>query len=251
MIYSGAKMIEIPITRTGRNYFPDVQDLYGRTIQALTLFPDCNPLNGGGIYPTDYEDWSVNLTADGQNYDLLNTPAAEFVNERVLGKPLELNMPLSLENCYIDARTVTSTGLLVAVVWFEADAQYRATAKTDLCSYNSFDINIVLMPGYRNYFPDNRDMAGKHFRGFNRDRAMETTPFGQVVADIDSNATYLTFVKGTYALMERVPLVAFEQTSFIERQKFDNIVFDFENSYLELSDINDTGALNITCEFER
>lgn len=251
MIYSGAKMIEIPITMVGRNYFPDLQDLYGRKIQALTLYPECLPLNGQSIAAADCKQWTVNLTSDGQNYDLLNTPAAEFVNSLVLGKPIELNMPLSFENCYIDAQQVSRAGVLVAVVWYEADPQYRAKATTDLCDYNSFDINLVLMPGYRNYFPDNRDMAGKHFRGFNHHLGIATTPFGQRAADINNNAVYLTFMNGTYALMERVPLMAFIQSDFIERQKFDNILFDFENSFVELSDINDTGALNITCEFER
>lgn len=253
MIYSGAKMIEIPINRIGRNYFPDVQDLYGRKIQTITLYQHAIPLSDTGAYieASDVEAWSINLTANGSTYEFLNVPATEFLIDNTLGKPIEIGHQLLLENCYIDAQTLTKSGKLIAVVWFETDDQYKVKATTDLSDYNSFDIYVSLGAGYRNYFPDNRDMAGKHFRGFNYNSEMTTTPYGTTAADLLGAATYISFIKGTYAIMERVPLVHFQQMDWIQRQKFDNIIFDFENSYLETADLNAAGAVNITCEFER
>lgn len=253
MIYSGAKMIEIPIDHVGRNYFPDVNDLYGRTIQSITLFPNCVPLSGkNSVLEDDYYAISLNLTSDGSTYEVLNAPVIQYSNYYTLGRNVEVNQKLSLEHCYFDVQYLSQTGVIVAVLWFEADKQYRADAKTDLDSINSFDVPLLLGTGYRNYLPDNRDMVDKHFRGFLVDSTMLYSPNGQQVDQQDLSPCYITLCKGSYAVIDRLPLQAFQQLWDIEKMRFDNIIFDFEQSFIEVAIGNEiNNIINIQCTYER
>ena len=253
MIYSGAKMIEIPIDHVGRNYFPDVNDLYGRTIQSISLFPSVVPLSGkASVNEEDYYGMSLNLTSDGSTYEVLNSPAIQYSSYYTLGKNVEVNQQLSLEHCYFDVQYLTQAGVIVAVLYFEADKQYRADAKTDLDSTNSFDTPLLLGAGYRNYLPDNRDMVDKHFRGFLIDSTMQYSPNGQPVDQYDLRPCYITLCKGSYAVIDRLPLQVFQQLWNIEKMRFDNILFDFEQSFIEVATNNEINLIiNIQCTYER
>lgn len=245
MKYSGAKLLEIQFNGKGRYFLPDDRILYNKKIQAIIPIIGINPIDGEKINSID--NCFINLTKDGQLFFYQNSLYLMDLNT-TQGKFDNINSTLSMPNCFIDV-TDDIIGTLPIVFLYEEESAINSTH--DISSnFDTFE--ILITNSRRIFFDDNRLLVGKKFRNFLA-TFPTITPNGNtaVSSDIQYNA-YITLCKGSNKIWERMPLFLLKQDFFIEKLNFQNIEFDFENSYIEVINNDDVNKyLTIAVEYER
>lgn len=85
-----------------------------------------------------------------------------------------------------------------------------------------------------NQFPDIDRMTGKRFRRL-LVSAQDTTPdLYAGVTEQQLENIYITLRKGTYNVLENVPVMLLYQLAMIQKTEFANIIFDFQSSFLTI-----------------
>lgn len=232
---SGAKTVLVPITKVGKNYIPFVEDLKNRTIKYIDIFftlllPDTE---AEGV--TAYTNTPYITLADitGNAYLINNRPVDDFLYTKNLGIRPEINSKLSLQNSFILNNDEDAIGkYYVLVFWYDLpEFSARNRKDTLVTDYISVPVPKVLA----NTLPNEERFAGKRFR-YILFSMVDTTPEGTTgISDDDEiNSLYLTLQKGSYKVLENVPLRLFYQAQMFDKMEFANIIFDMQNSFIKV-----------------
>ena len=231
---SGAQLVLVPITRVGRNYLPEVQYLRGRLIKYIDFYP-VNYLPGvttAGVATSD--DLYLTITNEQGNQQLhYEVPMDRFNYISTLGVRQPICNKISLTNSYINCQDAALVGKMAALVFWYDLPQYSARNTTEAVMTDAISVPLTTAVRY-NQLPDIDRLTGKRFR-----RIMLGTP--TVTPDLHSGLDlqklsniYLTLRKGTYNVLENVPVALLWQLGMMEKSEFANIIFDFQNSYLTI-----------------
>lgn len=254
MRYTCAKLISLKNLQIGKNYFPDLQEFLNKKILTINFIPNQKAPEIQAQDSSVEDGLYLSLTRDGQKYDYLNVPISEFSLTNCKGNNVEICRELLWQNCYIDCVSSNNVGkTAVFVVWYEYDKISMKDNGCNKSNYSNFDVRLVTGNGYKNFFDDNRDLFGKGFRGFVFDPSINISPNGNATYTNSKNV-FITLVKGGYAVIDSIPLVVFEQLGNYSQICFDNIMFDFENSYLQVFDTQDNinkKCVTISCSYQR
>lgn len=219
----------------GRTYFPLAQKLIGRRVQSINVVSGLTPFETDAQGTViDNDDITLSLTSNGTDYIFQDISLRRFRSDVCKGINISVSSVLSIQDCYITCTDDEQVGtILPLVVWYEVEGYKGVTSKRNL--FNSFDVKIDPSQ-YRNYLPDNRTLAG---RSFTRIFAAfpDVTPNyapGVNKADI-MKAGYITLVKGSFAVWDRMPVAMLDQLDWYIYQELDNIVFDFDSSFVEVA----------------
>lgn len=230
---SGAKMVLVPIRQTGKNYFPYVEDLKNRYIKFID-FHASDYLPGTDAPGLKlYQPTSVFLTLANEigNKLLFNEmPLENFDYQYTRGVRSEIGSKLSLQNCYIDCQDASIVGKTAAVVFYYDLPQFSARNKTDNLITDCLSVPVTTLSLY-NTFPDSERMSGKRFRLINFTTVSQTPDYYPGVTQYQDEV-YVTLRKGSFNVLENVPLSVFQQQTFITKLEFANIIFDFQASYM-------------------
>lgn len=231
---SGAQLVLVPITKLGRNYFPLVENLRNRYIKFIDLHMSSYLPGTTATGLTDTDSMYVTLRNDLGNEDIISRlPLERLDYAQTLGVRQPIAYKLSLENCYVDCQNSNMVGTTAAfVVWYDLP-QYTSKNSTDTIITDS--VTAPLMTSVRdNRLPDENRMVGKRFR-----RILVSTP--TTLPDLNTGITtaqlpniYLTLRKGSYNIIENVPLSIFVQLTMLEKSEFQNICFDMNSSFLTI-----------------
>lgn len=231
---SGAKTVLVPITKVGKNYIPFVEDLKNRTIKYIDivltkLLPDTE---AEGV--TEYAKTPYITLADitGNAYVINNRPVSEFLYEQTCGVRPEIGSKISLQNSFILNNDESAIGKYYLLVFWYDLPEFSARNRKDMLvtDYISVPISKVLA----NTLPNEERFTGKRFRyiWFSR---VETTPDGTTgVSDEEYGSLYVTLQRGSYKVLENVPLLLFYQARMVDKMEFANIIFDMQNSYIKV-----------------
>lgn len=250
---SGGKTVYVTIGQLGKNYFPDIEDLRDRYIKYIDYIP-VGALVGSSATPISQTAMlSVSLATKRLNYyKFINLPISRLDVTQNYGERVPVMSKLTLPNCYLFNEDASKIGQVVALTFWYDEQMYSRKNSTDLISIDSFE-KVITSNTNKVFFDDNRTLVNKRFRNFLVDFPT-TTPLGNTsINQSEAQNVYISFVKGNYAIIDRVPLLLFYQLGFYNQFDFSNIVFDFTSSFVEVAGSQDlTGkAVFINVVFEQ
>lgn len=257
MKYACATTIPVKLTQPGRNYFPLVQKLDGKKIYSITQV-NCIPFDGDTpVDPQYISSLTVNLTKDGRYYPVKDMGLDRIMLEYTRGVNLTLDCILSTQDCYLFVPDAVfpdvQDQVVTLLVWYEQEG-YSRVCDENSWRYKSFEVNIT-SGRYRNYFPDDRTLNGCAFsRLFCATPKTGVTPSNQpTIPYSDVDYLRVTLVRGSYEVWDRVPLIVLLQDEWYRHLHLNNIVFDFQSSYIEAVDTSAAvtgGSLAINVKFQ-
>lgn len=269
MVFSGFKLLQIPIQNVGRYSFPDDRTLYGKKIQAIIplmeVYPILNSLydisvyGGTPITSTDLNNITINLTANGQYYFYENN---SFNMSPIATQGIydSIDRVLSIPDCFIDVKSwYNNTGKTLQLAVFYEDKASINALQNLASNYETFEVevgdNINILRKF--YFGENRILVDKKIRNLLVSYPT-VTPEGNT--GINKNIEkygYITLVRGGHVIWEQMPVILLNQLYNYRKLQFENIMFDFNNSYIELAEIRSEDPLSLpayltfTAEYER
>lgn len=231
---SGAQMVFVPITKMGENKFPWVENIRSRFIKYIDFYA-CAYLPGTqatGLTTTD----SIFVTiknAAGNTELVRNLPLARFDYTQTLGIRQPIFSNICLSDCTVNCQNEDALGTVAAFVFWYDLPEFSQKNRTNRLVTDSVSVPLTTAVG-RNQFPDLDRMAGKRFRRLILGTPF-TTPdlFDGVMGDALNNV-YMTLRKGSYNVLENVPIKLMYQLAMIQKSEFQNIVFDFQSSFLTI-----------------
>lgn len=229
---SGAQLVLVPITKIGENRFPWVENLRGRYIKFIDFY-GCRYLPGTQkVGLTNTEDIFVTIKNEYGNKDLIrNLPLDRFDYSKTLGIRQPIASKISLQDCCVNCQADTSVGQVAAFVfWYDLPEFSQKNTTKDLV-IDALSVPIRTKMG-QNIFPDSERMTGKRFRRIILGLPTITPDLLSGIQENQAKNIYMTLRKGSYNVLENVPIWYMYQLEMLQKSEFQNIVFDFQSSFL-------------------
>lgn len=270
-IFSGFKLIQLPINKSGKINLPDDRTLYGKKIQAIIPMVGTYPLLNGmydlsvygteTINTTDLENMTINLTANGQYFFYQNSAfnMSQIATEGIYDN---INTVLSIPDCFVDVQAWYGNKhkILQLAVFYEDTASINAIQNV-ASNYNTFEVSVGSSDssnfGRKYYFEENRILVDKKFRNLLVSYPTVTPQGNTGINQNIEKYGYITLVRGGHILWQQMPVVLLNQLYNYRKLQFANIIFDFNNSYIELAEIQKAAPLTLpayltlTAEYQR
>lgn len=231
---SGAQLVLVPINRVGKNNFPWVENIRNRYIKYIDFY-------GGEYLPctdtpglTTTDSIFITITNAAGNTEIIrNLPLERLDYRKTLGIRQPIASRICMSDCSIDVQDSSAVGKMAAFVFWYDLPDYSRANSTDSLVIDSVSIPLTTSIRY-NLFPDVDRMTGKRFRRL-LVSAQELTPdLNAGVTEGQLENIYLTLRKGTYNVLENVPVMLLYQLAMIQKTEFANIIFDFHSSFLTI-----------------
>lgn len=235
---SGAQLVLVEIKRVGRNYLPIVENLRGRMIKYIDFcqtdyLPDTT---ARGVQST--ADMYFTIMNEAGNTELhREMPLERFDYAATLGVRQPVCSKISLQTSYIDCQDANNVGKVAALMFYYDLPEYSARNTTDTLITDAISIALTTATRY-NSLPDTDRLTGKRFRRILLGTP-SVTPDLQTGLDAQKLANcFITLRKGTYNVVENMPLPLLYQLAMLEKSEWANIIFDFQNSFVTIGGAN-------------
>ncbi len=235
---SGAQMVLVPITKLGENKFPWVENIRSRFIKYIDFY-GCRYLPGTkaeGLTTT--EDIFVTIKNDAGNTEIIrNLPLARLDYTQTLGIRQPVFSNIALSDCVVNCQNDTAIGTVAAFIfWYDLPNFSQKNMTTKLVT-DAVTIPLITTTG-RNQFPDLERMAGKRFRRIILGTPTLTPDLYDGLLEERLANIYMTLQKGSYKVLDNVPVMLMYQLGMLEKSEFQNIIFDFQSSFLTIGGDN-------------
>lgn len=229
---SGAQMVFVPITKMGENKFPWVENIRSRFIKYIDFY-GCRYLPGTqavGLTTTD--SIFVTVKSSAGNTELVrNLPLARFDYTQTLGMRQPIFSNIALSDCSVNCQNEDAVGTVAAFVfWYDLPDFSQKNSTKNLVT-DSVSIPLITDMG-KNQFPDSDRMTGKRFRRIILGAPSTTPDLYDGLFDDGLNNIYMTLRKGSYNILDNVPVKLMYQLAMLQKSEFQNIIFDFQSSFL-------------------
>lgn len=232
---SGAQLVLVEIKHVGRNYFPLVENLRGRMIKYIdfcqtTYLPAI--ANAVGLSAT--QDAYLTIMDEHGTTELhREMPLERYDYAATLGVRQPICAKISMQNSYLDVEDASYVGKVAAFMFYYDLPEFSARNSTDNVMTDAISVPLTTAIRY-NTLPDTDRLTGKRFRKILLGMPT-TTPDLQTGLDANKMGNlFITFRKGTYNVIENMPLPLFYQLAMLEKTEWANIIFDFQNSYITI-----------------
>ena len=232
---SGAQLVLVEIKRMGKNYLPNVQYLNGRVIKYIDFCPETylpDIANAIGLTSTDDMYFSI-TNEQGNEYLHYEMPLERFDYIQTLGVRQPIFNKISLPNSYIDCQDANNVGKVAALMVYYDLPNYSARNTTENVMTDAISVPITTSIRY-NQLPDTDRLTGKRFRRVLLGMPTTTPDYQTGLTQAQLANCYLTLRKGTYNVVENMPLPLLYQLQMLEKSEFANIIFDFQNSFVTI-----------------
>lgn len=232
---SGAQLVLVNITRVGRNYFPFVENLRSRIIKFIDFYPvQYLPGIANAVGLTSSADMFVTIFNEHGNEELhRQLPLERFDYTSTIGIRQPVMAKMNMQTSFVDCQDANNVGKVAAFVFYYDLPEYSARNTTDTLITDAISIPLTTEVRY-NQLPDTDRLTGKRFRRILLGTP-SITPDLQTGLDASKLANcYLTLRKGTYNIVENMPLPILWQMQMLEKSEWANIIFDFQNSYITI-----------------
>lgn len=231
---SGGKLVLVPIKQLGINKIPYIEDLRDRTIKYIDFHPASLLPDTDGQGVQDNSNMYVSI-ADvfGNEFIIKDLPLERFNYVQTLGVKQSICKKISLQNSAIICQNASNIGKYVALIFWYDLPEFSARNRSDVTVVDSVTVPITNVIRY-NSLPDEERMTGKRFRQILLGTPT-ITPDLRNALDLDKlNNIYITLRKGSYNVIENIPVVLFYQMQMLQKSVFANIIFDMQSSYLTI-----------------
>lgn len=246
---SGCQAVLVPIKQLGVNKFPFVENLNDRYIKYIDFAPATHLPDTDAVGLNSSDNIFVTLTNDYGNTQLIkDLPLARFDYEQTFGVRQTIGSTLCLSDCYLLNQDVSNIGKTALLVFWYDLPEFSQRNMTDNIIVDSLTVPLTTAIRY-NKLPDNDRMTGKRFRRI-LVTTPTTTPDGYYSVPFSSlSSIYLTLRKGSYNVVENLPIKLLYQLTKQEKTEFANIIFDFQSSYITLGGAGALSSLVGMCIF--
>jgi hypothetical protein len=232
---SGAQMVLVKIERVGRNYLPFVENLRSRFIKYID-FCQTSYLPGitGNVGLSSTDDMYFTIMNEyGQTELHRDMPLERFDYATTLGVRQPICAKISLQNSYINCQDANQVGKYAALIFWYDLPEYSARNTTDTVITDAISIPLTTEVRY-NLLPDTDRLTGKRFRRLLLGMPTVTPDFQTGLSTNELANCFLTLRKGTYNIVENLPVIMLWQMAMLEKSEFANIIFDFQNSFITI-----------------
>lgn len=238
MLAAGAIGRTIFAPANSKTYLPDILDLKGKVIKYIDCMNGLVDEDKHGIQITGgyMTDTYLNLMkADTKEIFIKDEPLVNFQLSERRGIRDNILKVVDFPNSYIENPSNNDVFLFL-VFWYDDFNLANIYSDTDLTNIDSFEVTQFNSTQNKMLFDENRTMYNKEIQDFYTILDNFTTPKNmQSVAPSDMICSYLTLVKNNFEFVQNVPLSLFSNMYIYDRIKLQNIVFDFTNSFIEIS----------------
>lgn len=233
---SGAQLVLVEIKHVGRNYFPLVENLRGRVVKYIdfcktTYLPAI--ANAVGLSAT--QDAYLTIMDEHGTTELhREMPLERYDYAATLGVRQPICKKISMQNSYIDVQDASYVSKVAAFMFYYDLPEFSARNSTDNVMTDAISIPLTTAIRY-NTLPDTDRLTGKRFRKILLGTPTVTPDMQTGLDDMTKLANcFITFRKGTYNVIENMPLPLLYQLAMLEKTEWANIIFDFQNSYITI-----------------
>lgn len=232
---SGAQLVLVEIKRVGKNYLPFVEVLRDRVIKYIdfcqtTYLPGIS--GAVGLQSTQDMYFTI-MNYMGTEELHRELPLERFDYAATLGVRQPVGAKMSLQNSYIDCQDANQVGKVAALMFYYDLPEYSARNSTVNVITDAISIPLTTSTRY-NQLPDTDRLTGKRFRRILLGVPSITPDFQAGLDSAKLANCFLTLRKGTYNVVENMPLPVLYQLAMLEKSEFANIIFDFQNSFITI-----------------
>ena len=225
-------MVLAPITQVGRNYLPYIEHIDGRVIKYIDFVPTSllpNTTAPGLNSTTDIFITIFDHTGTKEIHKQLPLERLSYVD--TLGVRQPINRRVAMDSCFIDCQDQNMVGTTAALVFWYELPQYSQANKSDVVLTDSIEIPITNVVQY-NPLPDADRLTGKRFRKILLGIPTVTPNKNSGLGTTELENCFVTLRKGSYRILADVPVKLLYQLQMLEKTEFQNIVFDFDSSFI-------------------
>ena len=231
---SGAQLLLVPITRLGENKFPWVENIRNRFIKFVDFYPTqyLPGTDATGLRTTE----SMYITfknAAGNTEFIRNLPLERLDYTKTLGIRQPIFSNIALSDCSVICQNEDAIGTVAAFVFWYDLAEFSAKNSTNHLVTDSVSVPLNTIYG-NNMFLDSERMTGKRFRRILLgDPSVTPDLYPGILLDYAENI-YVTLRKGSYNVLENLPIMMLYQLQMLQKSEFQNIILDFQSCYLTI-----------------
>lgn len=232
---SGAQLVLVPITRLGENYFPVVQYLRDRVIKFVDFYESAylpGVANNVGLAATSDMFLSIK-NQQGNEFLHYEMPLDRFDYAKTLGVRQPIFTKISLENSYVNCQDANNIGKIAAFVFYYDLPEYSKKNDANALITDAVSIQLTTATRY-NQFPDIDRLTGKRFRKLLLGIPSVTPDLQTALTASQLANCFVTLRKGSYNVVENLPLPILWQLGMLTQTEWANITFDFQNSYITI-----------------
>lgn len=216
---------------TRKVYFPDLAVLRGKRVKHIDL---CNELSvtprGNAIYDNDaYITLKDNASV---NYSVSNMPASQLRTSYRKGNRLCFDHVFDFSKSYVTiSETLTTAKSMFFVVWYDEPGVKSLIDPRKKRFIDSFEIKLSAS---NNQFKENRTLAKKKYQAILLSYPTLTAENNDSITSTTAKKSYITLQKGNLQFIQNVPVYLFYQTQNYYMLNFENVSFDFTNSFIKI-----------------
>lgn len=240
-LFSGTYTIEVVLTGL-KTTIPFPLDLKDKRIKHIEIDNEqaISP-TGRAVYTGDSRlTLTEQYTKERKVYQLNANEIKTSVNK---GNMLFLNKVIDFGQSYVEIGNIGYVGqALLLIVYYDEPSQmnYFPNDATNKTVYDAFELPVLNTSKTRWTFPENNNLRGKKIQQLMLQVGTSTTPEGYTgISGAVAKRAYLTLKKDNYEFVKQFPLYRLYQVGDQWPLRFQNIVFDFTNSYIDF--VNMTG----------
>ena len=231
---SGARLVLVPITREGKNYLPFIEYLDHRLIKYIDFAPAAYLPDTDAPGLTTSADLFVTIMNEPGTTELhKNLPLERLDYQQTIGIRQPIFNKINLSASYIDCQDPSAVGKTAALLFWYDLPEYSQRNMTTALTLDAFSVPVERIDRY-NPFPDIDRMTNKRFRRLLLGTPTATPDMKPGVLPTDLQNVYVTLQKGAYRILDNCPVMLLYQIAMLEKTEFQNIIFDFESSYITI-----------------
>lgn len=231
---SGAQLVLVPIRTVGRNYLPYVEHIAGKVIKFIDFAPVAHVPGYAAAGLQSTQNMYITVMNENGNQELhKQLPLERLDYSATTGVRQPINRKVMMDSCYIDCQDASQIGKIAALVFWYELPQYSASNKSNYVVTDSIEIPITNITQY-NVLPDSDRMANKRFRRILLGKPTVTPDRNTGLGATELDNCFITLCKGSYKILADVPVNLLYQLQMLEKTEFQNIIFDFQSSYITI-----------------
>ena len=244
MKLSGAQLVLVPIKTIGRNYFPYVEHIANKVVKFIDFAPMALlPGTTASGLTTDSDLYVTIMDENGVKELHKQLPLERLNYTATIGVRQPIFKKIQMDSCCIDCQNPAAVGKVAALVFWYDLPQYSTSYGDKITQPNkvksadlqtdAIEIAITNITQF-NVLPDSDRLAGKRFRRILLGKPSVTPDKNVGLGTAELQNCYLTLRKGTYNVLADCPISLLYQLQMLEKAEFQNIIFDFQSSYVTI-----------------
>jgi len=232
-LVSGAIGVEIKLKSNNAQIFlPDVIDLRNKRIKHIDVITnsisDVTPSGTPILELYRAEKLFITLRETNTQSELIrDLPLTELSPK---SNRLFINKIIDLQRSYITVSGDVSNYALYLVFWYDEPKIWGVINTTERTAIQPIELKLT---GTRTYFAENRDMLNKRVQNLLLSFPYYTPNGNLGLSKGNERNKFLTLQRNGLQFFQQVPINLFFQTDLNYQLRLQNIVWDFQNSYIE------------------